>query len=274
MATTMQVPELVRQKLAAFERIQAEFEKSFRFKEAVHGQKRFSSLSIADVVYYLHSLWLCECKDRLLGIFKNIRRYEGHRCLELLRIWQDGKNAEVVDFLTYKLDMLPLADITAQIETARHQQGDETTAHRLEHGRMILLNRGINLMHALEAIFSLAESDLLVEVREACKRYNHTPDQIETQLAELSTPLYSYQSHKLLAQQNMILMNTLTIGASTQPTASPEQHSEHVPPTREPLTPFAEHIINGYYPLLAPSYNNLRRVRFTDRVGFDREAQI
>jgi hypothetical protein len=268
MATLIQVPELVRQKLAAFEAIQAEFEEGFRFIEEVHGQRRFSAFSVADVVFYLHSLWLCELKDRLLGIYKNGCRYEGSRCLKLLQAWQEGRSTKVVDFLMFQLDKLPFAEITAQIEEASRQEGDEAARNRLEHGRMVLLNRGMNLMSALEAIFSPRESSLLAEVREACEQSHHLPAQIEEQLAELATPLYAFQSHKLLARQNMVIMNKLALDVLVPPADEPGARSRRVLPARERQTPFAEQIIDGYRPLLAPVYNNLRRVRFIDQVAF------
>lgn len=249
MATTApQTPELVERKLATFKRIQDEFEACFRFKQAVHGQTCFSSFSLAEVVYYLHALWLCECKDRLLSIYKNIRRYEGERCLELLRDWQGGKSAQVVDFLTYKLDMLPLTDITAQIEEARHRQHNEVLAQRLEHGRLVLLNRGMNLMSILQAIFSLPEDRLLAEVRQACERFGHAPEQLEKQLSELKTPLYAYRPHQLLAQRNMIVMNRLDVDVLGHPADEPGARSERVLPPNLPLAPFAQHVIPGYFP--------------------------
>jgi hypothetical protein len=273
MTTTMQIPELVEQKLAAFERIQPEFEACFRFMQEVHGQERLASFSVAQVVYYLHALWLCECKDRLLSIYKNIRRYEGRHCLELLRNWQEGHNAEVVAFLTRKLDMLPFTDITAQLEEARGQRGDQTMAHRLEHGRLVLLNRGMNLLHALEALFSLSEDDLLQEVRSACQQYNHTPAQIETQLAELETPLYVYRPHQLLARENMVMMNRLDVDVLAQSADMPGERTWRAASPTEPLAPFAEQVIAGYLELRAPVYNNLQGVRFIDRPEPDRDRR-
>ena len=267
---TTQIPELVQQKLDAFERIQEEFEKCFHYKQDVHGQRRFSSFSIEQVVSYLHALWLCECKDRLLSVYKNIRRYEGNRCLELLRIWQEGRNADVVAFLLYKLDMLPFADLTAQIEEARYQQGDEVLARRLEHGRQILLNRGMNLMHILDTIYALAKDDLLVEVVPACELYGHTPAQIERQLAEMETPLYEYRPHPLLAQRNMMIMNRLDVDVLAQTTTLANAHPWQLNPPDALQAPFAEQVISGYFQMLAPMHNNVRGVRFADRTESER----
>lgn len=269
MAVTAQVPELVQQKLAAFGSIQAEFEQCFHFQQEVHGQKRFSSFPVGKIVYYLHALWLCERKDRLLSVYKNIGRYDGKRCLELLRDWQDGQNAPVVAFLTQKLDMLSFADITAQIEEARRQRANEALARRLEHGRLVLLNRGMNLVHALEAIFSLSEEALLAEVRPACEQYGHTPAQIEEQMADLESPLYTYRLHQLLARRNMTVMNKLDVDVLVQNADLPGERSWRVRPSTEPLAPFADHVIDGYLPLLAPIHNNLRGVRFIDRIEPD-----
>src|SRR2546430_9110779 len=154
MKETMTAEGLIKQKLAAFEQLQAEFEECFHFVQDVHGQQRFPTFSVADSVHYLHALWVCECKDRLLSIFKNISRYEGRRCLELLLSWQDGDTAAVVEFLYRKLDMLPVADITRLLHQALYHDNDKNLARRLRHGRLVMLNRGTNLMHTLDAIFS------------------------------------------------------------------------------------------------------------------------
>lgn len=269
MATLVQIPELVQQKLAAFARMQAEFEHCFHFQQEVHGQKRFPSFPVGRIVSYLHALWICERKDRLLSVYKNIRRYEGTRSLELLRDWQAGQNAPIVAFLLQKLDRFSFADITASIEEARRKRGDETLARRLEHGRLVLLNRGMNLMHALEAMFSLSEQDLLGEVRPACEQHGHTPAQIERQLADLASPLCTYRPHRLLARRNMVVMNKLEVDVLAQHADLPGERSRRVRPSEQPLAPFADHVIDGYLPLLAPIHNNLRRVRFIDRIEPD-----
>jgi hypothetical protein len=69
--------EQVKQKLDAFERLQPEFAASFRFVQEVHGQRRFAAFPVAETVHYLHALWICDCKDRLLSVFKSSLRYEG-----------------------------------------------------------------------------------------------------------------------------------------------------------------------------------------------------
>ena len=274
MITAAQVPEVVQRKLEAFESIQAEFEKCFQFEQDVHGQKRFSSFPVGQVVTYLHALWVCERKDRLLSIYKNIRRYEGQRCLELLRGWQEGQSADVVAFLTRKLDMFPFATITTQIEVAHNQHGNEALEQRLENGRRIALNRGMNLLRALEAIFSLSQNDLLSEVRPACEQSGHTPVQIEAQLTEMEAPLYAYRPHQLLAQRNMVVMNKLEMDVLASGDDQFGERFWRVNPSTEPSAPFANHLIDGYFPLLAPLHNNVQQVRFIDRAEPERDTSL
>jgi hypothetical protein len=265
MTTTQETQTLVNQKLAAFEQLQPEFEKSFHYVQDMHGQRRFSSLSVADLVHYLHALWICECKDRLLSIYKNITRYEGHYCLVLLGQWQQGETADVVAFLQRKLDTMPFADLTRQIQHARQLGGEEGLAQRLLHGRLILLSRGMNLMHALDAIFGLSDAELLKEVQMACKEYGHDPDQLEKQLAKMDMPLYSYLPHQALAQRNMAVMNKLGINVMAMPPDRPGQRSWRVLEPAEPMRPYAEHLIEGYLELTLPAHNNIRGLRFMDR---------
>jgi hypothetical protein len=262
---TTQIPDLVQRKLDAFNRIQDEFDQCFRYKQDVHGQKRFSSFSIEQIVYYLHSLWLCEAKDGLLSIYKNIRRYEGQRCLELLRSWQGGRSVDVVAFLLRKLDMHSFTEFTAQIEEARQQQRDEALLCVLEHGRQVLLNRGLNLMHALETASAHPQGERLEEIRQACARYGHTPTQIDGQLAEMGTPLYAYRPHAALAQRNMTVMNRLGVDVSSLSTEPSCVRSWHPMSADDPQAPFAQQVIDGYLQMLAPTFNNVRGVRFVDR---------
>lgn len=268
MTTAPTSTSLAQQKLAAFERIRPEFEASFRFVQDVHGQQRFATFPVHETVHYLHALWVCECKDRLLSVYKNITRYEGTRCLMLLQHWQTGENAEVIDFLQQKLDGMPFAELTRQIEAVqRARQPDGHTVRRLVHGRSILLNRGMNLMQALDAIFLLAESDLREAVQAACVSYGHRPDQLEQQLVAMADPLYAYAPHQNLARLNMQLMNALGMTVMSAPGDLPGTRSERVlAPLRHSHQPFAEHMVAGYVELIAPYYNNLRGHRFFDRV--------
>lgn len=256
---------LAQQKLAAFEQLQPEFERSFRFVQEVHGQRRFSVFPVSETVHYLHALWVCERKDLLLSVYKNIIRYEGHLCLSLLERWQAGESAEVVAFLQRKLDGLPFAELTSQIQQAHAAYStDPGMVRRLVHGRQVLLNRGMTLMLAFEAIFALPEDDLVREVQAACRTYGHAPFQIEQQLAELENPLYTYAPHQSLAQRNMLIMNRLGVTIMTLPTDRPGERSWKVLAPKEPLHPFAEHIVTGYVEQISPWYNNLKAHRFFD----------
>jgi hypothetical protein len=206
---------------------------------------------IDQVVRYLHALWMCERKDRLLGIYKNIPRYEGRRCLELLRLWQQGQHAEGVAFLLSQLDKFSFADATARIDAAREQQADKTLIQHLEYGRLVVLHRHINLLLALEALFTSAPDEQLKEIRRACEHYGHTPTQIEAQLAELETPLYAYRSHPLLAQQNMAMMNRLEIEVLSVASHQPGERFRQARTYATLAAPFAEQVIAGYQPFPA-----------------------
>lgn len=266
---------MAQQKLLAFKQLQPEFEASFRFVQHMHGQRRFAALSVAETVYYLHALWVCECKERILSVHKNIGRYEGKYCLDLLRGWQEGETAAVVAFLQRKLDALSFAEIMRQIQeaqTVRHA-GDGLLL-RLVHGRLVLLNRGMNLLQALDGIFALSEEDLLREVHIACSNYGHTPSQIEQQLAEVDDPLFSYAPHQFLAERNMLVMYTLGMNVMILPTDLPGERSWKVVAPTESLRPFAESVIRGYLELISPTHNNLRRYRFVDRPEVSDVAEV
>ena len=264
MAANSAIQEIVRQKLDAFEQLRPAFEESFPFVQQVHGQRRFSTFPVALTVCYLHSLWVCERKDRLLSIYKNIERYEGAYCLELMRRWQVGQTADVIDFLNRKLDMLPLSDLTRQIHEAKLAGADNGLVRRLMEGRGTLLNRGMNLMSMCDAIFALSEEQLIDEVRAACQQYGHRPEQIEQQLAQFDDPLYAHVTSQALAQRNMEVMNRMGVQVMSRPIDQPGERSRRVlEPTTEPHS-FAEHLIVGYVELTAPRHNNLREVQFVD----------
>ena len=265
MEITLTGEQLAQQKLEVFEQLQPAFEASFRFVQEVQGQRLFSSFPVAETVRYLHALWVCECRDRLLSVYKNIVRYEGQQCLTLLHRWQEGETADVVAFLSRKLDGLPFAEITRQIQQARIAHADAGLIQRLVHGRLVLLNRAMNLMRAVDAIFALSDDDLREEVRAACEHYGHAPPQIEQQLSEMEGPLYCYVPHPLLAQRTMVVMNTLGRQIMTLPTDRPGERSWKVAAPREAPRPFAEQVIAGYLELLSPTHNNLKRYRFVDR---------
>jgi hypothetical protein len=247
MATALEVRYLIDQKLEIFERLQAEFEACFQFVAEVHGQKRFAALTVDEIVRYLHSLWICELKGRLLSVSKTVKEYQGRLCLELLRNWQvEEDTVEVVAFLHHKLDMLPLVDITRQIREAQHVHSNDGLVQRLTHGRLILLNRGMNLMQILDAIFSMPENELLEQVRIACEQMGHLPAQIATQLEEMDAPIYSYLPHPVLAKRNMEIMNKLGVSVTLKLVDLPGQRSWRILSPTEPLPPFAEYIVTAY----------------------------
>jgi hypothetical protein len=215
--------ELARRKLEAFARIEHDFMASFRFVSQVHGLRRFTAFPVDYIVRYLHSLVTCERKDLLLSVPYTGQRYEGARCLELLRDWQEGHSAGVVTFIHRKLDGQPFAELTASIDAAE-REGPLAAARSatLIVGRAVLLNRFFTLGNALDAIFTLDPQRLRAEVREACKRMGYTPDGIERLLAEMRTDLYTRAPHPELARRNMLLMNhvgalCLDMGHKTAP---------------------------------------------------------
>lgn len=266
MATTMIAPQLVQQKLEAFMLLEPEFEDCFQFVQDVHGQKRFSSFPISYTVRYLHALWICECKTSLLSVAKTVKEYEGQFCLQLLQRWQEkADTAEVVSWLHHKLDMLPLADITRQVHEASHIHTNDRLAQRLIHGRTVLLNRGMNLMQALDALFVLPEDALFRSMHNACVQYRHLPEQIALQLKEMQSPLYSFVPHQFLAQRNMQIMNKLGANVTQKPTDLPGERSSRVTKLTEPMPPFAEYVVQGYRELTAPWHNNIMGKRFIDR---------
>lgn len=108
MSTETLLPAVIAEHLAAFERLQPEFAASFLYVQEVQGQRRHPTFPIEASVRYLHALWVCACKDRLLSAPRTMERYEGRRCLELLERWQTGESAGVVEFLQHKLETLPL----------------------------------------------------------------------------------------------------------------------------------------------------------------------
>src|SRR5215472_9639447 len=122
MATSQDMEKLAKQKLQAFDQLQSEFEASFLFVQQVHGQRRFSTFPVLETVRYLHALWVCECKDRLLSIYKNIERFEGRQCLNLLLHWQERDTPDVIAFLHAKLDGFPFVQLTQQIMDALRAQ--------------------------------------------------------------------------------------------------------------------------------------------------------
>ena len=262
MESTLNTDKLAKQKLNAFDQLQSEFEASFLFIQHVHGLRRFSTFSVLETVHYLHALWVCECKDRLLSIYKNIERYEGRQCLDLLWRWQEQDTADVIAFLHAKLDGFPFVQLTHQIMEAKNMHPvDDALVKRLLHGRQTLLNRSMNLMQALGAIFALSDQDLRFEVRDACAIFGHSRTQIEQQLAEMDDPLYSYAPDQLLAQRNMLVMNKLGVNLMTFSTDQPGERTWKVAAPSEPMPSFAAQTIDGYQELTSPTHHYESRGR-------------
>jgi hypothetical protein len=274
MAINSTTSPLIGQKLAAFEQIQPEFEACFRFVQDVQGQKRFPSFPVVNTVHFLHALWLCECKDRLLSVYRNIKRYEGRYCLELMRSWQNGDSADVVAFIQHKLDIPPLAELTRQYEAAQQSGGDFGLASRLAHGRNVLIIRSMNFLHALDAIFALSPDELRQQVQAACTQFGHQPAQIEQQLAEMDNPIYSYVPHQALAQRNMTIMNALGVQVMNYPSDQPGQRSWRVLEPTVPPGPYAQHVIVGYLERITPWYNNPRNKDFVDRPEYNGTEEV
>jgi hypothetical protein len=235
---------LTQDKLAAFQRLEAEFIDCFRFLQSMQGQERLTECSVAQTVRLLHALWTCECKDSLLSIPFSRGRYGGRLCLELLRGWQTGDTASVVGFLQRKLDNSPYAELSTRIGEAR-AAGDNALAERLIHGRTVMLNRGFHLMLSLGAIFALSDRQLTREVSETCAQLGHTPYRISEQLAEMALPLYSYAPHPLLARRNMVVMNQLGISVASASADLPGNRTPRVEPPTLPQPPYAEQIVWG-----------------------------
>ena len=271
---TEELADVIEQKLAVFAAMREEFETGFRFLQDMHGQKRFELFSVADAVRYLHARWICERKGRVLSIAKTSKEYEGGLCLELLRKWQEGDTASVVDFLNRRLDMLPLADITRKMHEMQQERRDDGLLERLAHGRLVMLNRGMNLMHLLDALFVLSEEKLLQAVQDACVQYGHTPEQIIQQSQEMDSPLYAYVPHQSLAQQNMLVMNTMGVEGLVLPDDAPGHRSWRVVQPTEPNSPLAEHVVEGYQELVTPTHNNLKSDRFVDRPEPDESGEV
>lgn len=258
--------DLISQKLAAFDAMQDDFVTAFQFVQRMHGQHRLHAVPVSDAVFYLHALWICECKDRLLSVPKTIRRYEGMQCLNLLANWQAGDSASVIAFLQRKLDMQPFAELTRQLQVA-WQQNNIPLAQRLEHGRRVLLDRGFNLFAMQDAIFALSQQDLLREVRQACSKLGHTLEQIERQLTAMETSLYMYMPQHVLVQRNMEIMNAMGVNALDRPEDEPGHRTWRVEKPAMPPGPFASTPIDGYREMTAPRYNNPKHVRFVDHLA-------
>lgn len=104
----------------------------------------------------------------------------------------------------------------------------------------------------------------MCEVRAACERYGHLPEQIEVQLAQFDLPLYAFVSSQALARRNMEEMNKMGVQVMSRPSDQPGERSEAVLEPEDRPRPFAEQVIEGYVEMTAPWHNNIRGVRFVD----------
>jgi hypothetical protein len=132
----------------------------------------------------------------------------------------------------------------------------------LEHGRLVLLNRGLNLLQALRPLFTLPGKALLAEVRDACAQVGHEPEQIAAQLAELETALYKNVPHPLLVQRNMLVMGQLGVRLTADTADQPGQRSWLVAAPTLPTHPYAEQVISGYVDMTSTRHNNFSDYRF------------
>ncbi len=241
---------LTQAKLDAFAQIEADFVASFSFVQDVHGQRRFDIFPVALTVRYLRALYICECKDLLLSIPVSASRYEGVRCLELLREWQNGKSAGVVAFIHRRLGDHPYGELTARIEEAQHA-GDTPLAHRLVSGRAVLLNRTITHSHALDAIFALDPMRAGDDISAYCADVGLTPAEIDRRLADLQTLLYSFAPNGPLARRNMLLMNHLGQRIMSAAGDHPGERTERVLSPTSPEPSYAEEVITGQMTLVS-----------------------
>jgi hypothetical protein len=221
----------------------------------MHGERRFGAIPLDLVVGYLHALWVCECKDWLLSVPKTIPRYEGGASLQMLLNWQKGDESSVAAFLERKLDGLTFAPLSTRITEAL-QAGNTILAARLAHGRTILLNRAYNLNAALDALFSTTAGEAIRQAREGAKRLGHTPEEIERQLANFRTPLYSYAPHPELARRNMHVMNRLGVRVTDMEQDRPGERTARVEVPSLPLSPYAQEAIANQHTLSSMAVNN------------------
>jgi hypothetical protein len=265
MAERDSLPPLVAEKLAAFDRIEPAFETSFAFVQQVQGARRFASFPVGHTVTYLHALYICDCKDRLLSVPRLADRYDGRRSLEAMLSLGRGEAADTVGLLLRKLDTLPFGEITRQLEAARRDPAQAALAERLAHGRLVLLDRAMNLHRALDALFAASAAELTEQAGTACARYGCTPDEIARRLAALDSPPYAYLPHPALARRNMLVMDRVGIRASAGAPDRPGERTWRVAAPTVPPGPYAEEAIAGYVALTAPLHNNPRDVAFADR---------
>lgn len=248
------IPPLILEKLAAFDQLEPAVRASFRDVEQMHGEARFPTVPVAQIVRYLHALFLCHCKDALLSVPTTTTRYDHHGALDLLDGWQRGETPPVVAFLEAKLDMQPFLPLARQLDAAE-TSGHQESARRLRHGMQTLLNRAHNLHAALDSIYGLPRAGLLDEVRGACAQFGHTPDEIRREREWLASTLASYLPHAELGRRNMLVMNSLGVAMTDSLSDRPGERTARVRPGTPPLPPYAENPIPRELAITPPPYS-------------------
>lgn len=249
------VPDIVMEKLLAFDRLEARFTDCFQYVQQVQGERRFERMPIAATVRYLHALWVCECKDRLLTVPRTIERYEGVHVLRLLDGWQRGDAAAVVHYLQLKLGNPPFAEVARQWQEAQAADPSSPRAQRLAHGWRNIVNRAANLNAMLDAILGIPLTDSIEQARAACEALDLTPAGIAARLAALDTPLYAPFAHPVLARKNMVVMNAQGVLVTSVPADRPGGRTSAVRERTMPAGPYAEEVITGLIELTPPPYS-------------------
>ncbi len=193
--STIFSPNIIEQKLAAFDALLPEYIASFQFIQALQGQQRLDDFTIDTVVHYLHARWVLECKDRLLGTGGTLATHEGQHCLVMLARWQTGDTADIIEYLQHHLDTESLGVLSRQIQQASLSNGDDTAMIPLEQGRRVMLNRNLHFLRLIDTIVATPSEVLVQRVLDASARYGHAPAAIAHQLAAFETPLYGPARH-------------------------------------------------------------------------------
>ncbi|HEV7126166.1 MAG TPA: hypothetical protein VGN32_01845, partial [Ktedonobacterales bacterium] len=116
---------------------------------------------------------------------------------------------------------------------------------------------GLNLHRALDAMFALPTGQLLVEVRLACARLGHTPEQIHEQRSWPETALYRFLPHPALARRNMLLMNSVGVHATSNAMDRPGVRTARVSAAAQPLAAYADTPLVGYTAFTPLPYSKL-----------------
>lgn len=71
-----------------------------------------------------------------------------------------------------------------------------------------------------------------------------------------------------------MVMNALGVNVTQNAGDRPGQRSWRVVEPVEPLSPYAEHVVEGYQELVSPTHNNIKRERFVDRPEVSDEGEV